>query len=131
MKILSFLSSIIFTVLLVGPASAEELNYNLVNLNAGAEKQVDNDILVVTMAASADTDSAKKAAQIVNQHMAWGLEQLASTPSIKTQSMNYQTRPRYKNKTIIGWSGKDVRKRSLETCLGAVIFHEWTMSRTG
>jgi len=85
-------------------ASGEELNYNLINLMATAQKNIDNNVLIVTMRSSADADSAQKAAKIVNQEMLWAQTLLKETPEIKKQTINYQTHPKYQNKVIVGWS---------------------------
>ena len=102
----TFSPAIILLALIVtcSRASAEELNYNLINLAAHAQEKVDNDILLVTMSSSADADSAQAAAKTVNQQMKWALAALNEAKNIKKQTLNYQTRPRYQNKNIIGWS---------------------------
>ncbi len=85
-------------------ALAEDLNYNLVNLYGQAQKHIDNDVLVVTMRSTADADSPHEAAKIVNRNMGWAQDLLKDMPEIKKQTINYQTRPRYQNKVIVGWS---------------------------
>ena len=101
----------LFTVLLLitlstaaSLSAAEDLNYNLVNLYGEAQKHIDNDVLSVTMRSTADADNPQEAAKIVNQEMGWAQELLKDMPVIKKQTINYQTRPRYQNKVIIGWS---------------------------
>ncbi len=83
---------------------AEELHYNLVNLYGSAQSQIDNDVLIVTLLSTADADSAQKAAAIVNHQMKWAHEIIKDMTEIKKQTLNYQTRPRYQNKVIVGWS---------------------------
>ena len=104
MKIFSPVFIILALVVTCSYASTEELNYNLINLSAVAQGKVDNDILLVTMSSSADADSAQTAAKIVNQQMKWALDALDEAKNIQKQTLNYQTRPRYQNKNIIGWS---------------------------
>ena len=82
---------------------AEELNYNLVQIYANAEENIDNDILVVTMNAEAEAGSAREASNNVNLNMKWALEQSKKITSVKNQTLNYQTRPQYSKKTIISW----------------------------
>lgn len=88
----------------ISNASGEELNFNLINLSAVAQRDIDNNVLIVTMRSSADADSAQQAAKIVNQEMEWAQTLLHDMQNIKKQSINYQTHPRYQNKVIVGWS---------------------------
>ncbi len=104
MKKIILLSLIILVTVVASATSAEELNYNLVNLFGAAEKVIDNDLLAVTMQSSADAASAQEAAKIVNQEMSWALSLVKDITVIRKQTINYQTRPRYQNKVIIGWS---------------------------
>jgi len=83
---------------------AEELNYNLVNLSGFAQKQIDNDVLIVTLLSAAEADSAQEAAGIVNRQMKWAHGIIKDMKEIKMQTLNYQTRPKYQNKVIAGWS---------------------------
>ncbi|MBT8360090.1 MAG: SIMPL domain-containing protein, partial [Deltaproteobacteria bacterium] len=86
--------------------AADELNYNLIQLSAQTEKQVENDLFVVTLSAMAEMGNSKDAAQLVNADMAWAIDLLEDKPEIKRQTLNYQTHPVYKNKTIIGWNAR-------------------------
>ncbi len=104
MKQLFIIASLLMFTVVASPVSSEELNYNLVNLFGAAEKHIDNDLLKVTMQSSADADSAQEAAKIVNQEMNWALDLIKDTTGIRKQTVNYQTRPRYSNKVIVGWS---------------------------
>ena len=102
-KISSLLACFLFC-LYVHQASAEELNYNLVNLEAGAEDNVDNDILIVLMNTDADKNSAREASESVNTHMKEALKICAQYPTVKAKTMNYQTRPNYnKTRVITSW----------------------------
>lgn len=85
-------------------ATAEELNYNLIHLSAGAESDVDNDILIVLMNSFAEKNSAREASESVNADMDRALKICAQYSTVKTRTMNYQTRPNYnKTRTITGW----------------------------
>lgn len=83
---------------------AEEINYNLVNLSGVAQKQIDNDVLIVTLLSAADTDSAQEASALVNRQMKWAQGVIKDMKEIKKQTLNYQTRPKYQNKVIAGWT---------------------------
>ena len=104
MKKTIMLSLISLIAVVASATCAEELNYNLINLFGAAEKIIDNDLLAVTMQSSADAASAQEAAKIVNQEMSWALNFVKDINVIRKQTINYQTRPRYQNKVIIGWS---------------------------
>ena len=84
--------------------AAEQLNYNIINLQADAARQVDNNVMVVSMSAHSEADSAAEASENVNNMMAWAAAIAKENDSIKSRTLNYQTRPLYKNKELIGWS---------------------------
>lgn len=86
--------------------AADELNYNLIQLSAQAEKQVENDLFVVSLSAMAEMSNSQEAARRVNADMAWAMDLLEDKPEIKRRTLNYQTHPVYKNKTIIGWNAR-------------------------
>jgi len=84
-------------------ASATELNFNLYQLAAAAEEQVDNDIMKVTLTASHQAQSSTAVSNKVNQQMNAALKILASSPDINYQTGNYQTHPTYQRQKISGW----------------------------
>ncbi len=94
-------------VISVLPVAAQEqddgISYNLVHLSEQVEQVIDNDLLVVTMNSVAEAKSGHDAARIVNRDMAWALKQCHKFNDVKSRTMNYQTRPRYSKKAIIGW----------------------------
>jgi predicted secreted protein len=98
----------LFSILLLSLGSplyaADELNYNIINLQADAARQVDNDVMVVIMSALSEANNAAEAAENVNKMMAWAAAIAGKNDSIKSQTMNYQTRPLYKDKALIGWA---------------------------
>jgi predicted secreted protein len=101
--LISLISIILFTI--ASPLyAAEELNYNIINLQADAARQVDNDVMVVIMSALFEANSAAEAAKNVNKMMIWAAAIAGKSDSIKSQTMNYQTRPLYKNKAVVGWT---------------------------
>lgn len=98
---------VISTILLmsVSPVLAEkELNYNVVDLGADAFRQVDNDVMVAIMTGSSEANSAEEAARNVNSMVGWAVDTGMKVDGVKTRTMNYQTRPIYKNQSVIGWS---------------------------
>ncbi len=71
MKKLITALTLILLLTIASFTGAEELNYNLVNLSGFAQKQIDNDVLIVTLLSAAEADSAQEAAGIVNRQMKW------------------------------------------------------------
>ena len=112
--LISLISIILFTI--ASPLyAAEELNYNIINLQADAARQVDNDVMVVIMSALFEANSAAEAAKNVNKMMIWAAAIAGKSDSIKSQTMNYQTRPLYKNKAVVGWTvNQQIRFESKE-----------------
>jgi len=98
----------LFTILLFGLGSqlyaAEDLNYNIINIQADAARHVDNDVMVVIMSALSEANSAAEAAENVNKMMSWAAAIANKSDTIKSKTLNYQTRPLYKNKVLIGWA---------------------------
>ena len=82
----------------------EKVQFNIVNLRAEQTRQVANDVMVVIMQASAQKNSSAEAASSVNETMAWADPIISTDATIEHRTMNYQTRPVYQNKQIIGWS---------------------------
>ena len=85
------------------PSYAEDLNYNLYNLSAEVEKEIDNDIMIVTLQASHQALKSSEANQVVNKHMASALKTVKATKGIHYETGNYQTHPTYQNQKITGW----------------------------
>lgn len=82
---------------------AEDLNYNLYQLSASAEDEIDNDIMKVTLLASHQASVASEANKVVNKQMTPALEILKKTTGVKYETGNYQTQPIYQNQQIAGW----------------------------
>ncbi len=115
MKIKLVLSAVLFFMLASPLLAGEELNYNIINLHADADRQVENDVMVVGMSAQSETNSAVEAAENVNKMMSWAAAIAAKSDGVKSQTLNYQTRPLYKNKALIGWSvNQQIRFESKE-----------------
>ena len=84
-------------------AAATELNFNLYQLVAATEEQVDNDIMKVTLTASHQAQSFATVSNKVNQQKNAALKILASSSDINYQTGNYQTHPTYQRQKISGW----------------------------
>lgn len=87
------------------PAHAHEpeLRYNRASFSVSATEDVANDILVAVLTVQRDGSSARQLAAEVNQVMAWALAKAKEAPSIKVQTLDYQTSPIYQKNTVTGW----------------------------
>ena len=95
-------------VLLLAPlalgaqAPAEPL-FNLVSLNAMAEREVPNDLLTATLAAEAEGADPAQLADMVNRTMQRALAAALAYKSVKAQSAGYQTIPVYDKNRVARW----------------------------
>lgn len=97
------------------PALAEDLNYNLYQLSASAEDEIDNDIMKVTLLATHQASIASEANKVVNKQMAPALEALKKSTGVKYETGNYQTQPIYQNQQIVGWkASQEVELKSTD-----------------
>ncbi len=104
MKIfIAFTASLIVSISACAIAD-EPVQFNIVNLRVEQARQVSNDVMVVIMQAAAQKNSSAEAARSVNEVMAWADKIISEDQRISHQTLNYQTRPIYQNKTITGWS---------------------------
>jgi predicted secreted protein len=95
--------------LLVSPAAvlaqapAPETLFNLITLQAQAEREVPNDLLSATLAAEAEgADPAQLSAE-VNKAMQAALATAKSYAAVRARSGNYQTFPIYDKNRITRW----------------------------
>ncbi len=97
-----FLVTMLF-VPLAAAAQAPEPLFNLVTLNAQAEREVPNDLLSATLAAEAEgTDPAQLSAEI-NRTMQSALAVAKAYGAVRARSGNYQTFPVYDKNRIARW----------------------------
>ncbi len=86
--------------------STQETLYDVIRLSTQASVEVDNDLMVVTLAVQEEDKDAAVLANKVNETMTWALEILDSYESIAVRSRNYQTFPKYdstKTRQLVGW----------------------------
>src|SRR5437660_3115984 len=77
---------------------------DVVNLQAEASREVENDQLVAVLAAEAQGANPGELAEVVNKKMAEALKNAKEVPSVKLRSGNYQTFPqRGKDGRIESW----------------------------
>jgi len=88
---------------LTAPAQAPETLFNLVSLNAQAEREVANDLLTATLFAEAEGADPAPLADSVNRTMQRALVAALGYKSVKTQSAGYQTIPVYDKNRVARW----------------------------
>jgi predicted secreted protein len=84
-------------------AQAPETLFNLVSLNAEAEREVPNDLLTATLAAEAEGADPAQLADSVNRAMQRALSAALAVKSVKAQSGAYQTIPVYDKNRVARW----------------------------
>jgi predicted secreted protein len=99
--------SILFALLLAPLSSAAqapaETLFNLVNLNAQAEREIPNDLLTAMLSAEAEGTDPAQLADGVNRTMQHALATALAYKSVKTQSAGYQTIPVYDKNRVARW----------------------------
>ncbi len=78
-------------------------NYDQYTLQASAEGDVENDLMLVRLKVEYEDQEAVVLASKVNTDMQWALDQVTDLPSIKAKTESYTTRPIYKERNIVGW----------------------------
>ncbi len=85
----------------------DELQYNLVSLQASSEQDIDDDQMQVLLAVEHEARLAQDAADQVNKDMQWALDLAKSSKTankkMRVSTKNYATNPRYDKRNIIGW----------------------------
>jgi len=84
-------------------AQAPETLFNLVSLNAEAEREVPNDLLSATLAAEAEGADPAQLADSVNRAMQRALSTALAVKTVKAQSGRYQTIPVYEKSRVARW----------------------------
>lgn len=99
--------SLLFTLLLApmaaGAQAPAEALFNLVGLNAQAEREIPNDLLTATLAAEAEGADPAQLADGVNRTMQRVLAAALAYKSVKAQSAGYQTFPVYEKNRVARW----------------------------
>lgn len=88
---------------LAAAAQAPETLFNLVSLNAQAERDIPNDLLTATLAAEAEGADPAQLADSVNRAMQRALATALSYKSVKARSAGYQTSPVYDKNRVTRW----------------------------
>jgi len=82
-----------------------EPQFDVFQLSADAQVEVDNDLMNVRLVAQATNANAAALANEINATMGWALLQLKPFTTIETQTLSYQTYPQYERggAKIKGW----------------------------
>ena len=89
--------------------------FNLVNIDAQAEREVENDQLEVTMLVEAEGNKPEMIADEVNTTMQWALDLSRANKNIDVSTRSYQTYPEYSDRFIVGWrASQELYLRSVD-----------------
>lgn len=93
---------------LVFQASAheDETLFNVVNLQAQAEREIPNDQMIVVLATEHEGNDAGKISKQINQDMQWALDIIKTYKDVESKTGNYQTWPVYNKQTVTGWRSR-------------------------
>ena len=82
----------------------DETLFNVVNLQAQAEREVPNDQMIVTLVTEHEGNNAAKLAKTINMDMEWALAIVKQHAFVTYQTKSYSTYPVYdENQDIVGW----------------------------
>ena len=98
----SILLALLF-VPLAAAAQAPEALFNLISLNAEADREIPNDLLTATLVAEAEGTDPAQLADGVNRAMQRALSTALAVKSVKARSGAYQTIPVYEKSRVARW----------------------------
>lgn len=84
-------------------AADDKAYYDRITLSAQAEAEVDNDTLIVIMAARREGTDIAALSKEINQVMQQALLQCKRVSEVTVQTLGYQTSPVYDKQHITGW----------------------------
>jgi len=88
---------------LAAAAQTPETLFNLVSLNAEADREIPNDLLTATLVAEAEGTDPAQLADGVNRAMQRALSTALAVKSVKARSGAYQTIPVYEKSRVVRW----------------------------
>ena len=98
-----FLFALLLAPMALAAQVPAEALFNLVSLNAQAEREIPNDLLSATLAVEAEGADPAQLADGVNRTMQRALATALAYKSVKTQSAGYQTIPVYDKNRVARW----------------------------
>ncbi|TDY02526.1 SIMPL domain-containing protein [Thiohalophilus thiocyanatoxydans] len=94
----------VLLMLLSASASADqETHYDRIHLAVTAEKEIDNDTLIVELSAREEGEDQAALASTVNRKIKQAVERSKQVSGIEVRTLTYQTHPRYQKQRLIGW----------------------------
>jgi predicted secreted protein len=84
-------------------AHDNETLFNIINLQAQAEREIPNDQMIVILATEHEGSNAASISQEINRDMQWALDIIKAYKDVDSKTGNYQTYPIYNKQTITGW----------------------------
>ncbi len=93
--------------LMLRPAWAEDLNYNLASLGSEARQEVANDWMHAVLALEVQDRDPVRLGQTVNRQIQQALAKARDFPEVRLQSQGYQTLPQNdEHGRLTGWRGQ-------------------------
>lgn len=77
--------------------------YDRISLSARAGAEVANDVLTAVLYVQREGPRPADLAREVNRAVAWGIERARKVPGLEVRTLDYQTIPLYKDRTLRGW----------------------------
>jgi len=109
---------VLFTSLLMltGNAQGQQSSdgpslYNIFSLSVEVTTEVGNDLMRANLVVQARNQDASVLSDQINETMAWALKQLEGFPTLKLETRDYQTFPRYDTsqaRRLIGWRATQI-----------------------
>lgn len=108
---------IVFVLCLFAAAAAADDDapaYDVVQFSVSASAEIDNDVLVVRLAAQHEGASPAVVADAVNEDIAWALQRAKGVTEVSQQTEQYNTYPVYRQQRITGWRARQALKLESE-----------------
>lgn len=97
----------------IASANDEETLFNVVNLQAQAEREIPNDQMTVVLVSEHEGSKPADVSREINRDMQWALDIINEYSEVDSKTGNYRTYPIYNKQTITGWrSSQQVELRS-------------------
>lgn len=111
-----FLIPSLLVALLVSTLQAQETqSYDRVDLNASAERDVENDLLVAVVYAETQAQRQADAADQINAAIQWAVERAQGVEQVQIQTLQYNTFPVYTdNRRIARWQARQALRLESE-----------------
>ncbi len=87
----------------VRAAENDEILFNRVHLQASAQRDIENDLLEVTLAVEVQGTEPARIAGRVNEAMEWALQRVGTREDIEARTLSYRTWPVYRDQVVAAW----------------------------